>query len=98
KSSPIGTASSGYAPYIGAGSNLVGPMYNANPRKSSAYVRYSFSYPGNLDSLSLRMRYDDGIVVYLNGTEVARRNAPAGTPTNTSIASSDRYPLLATAP
>ncbi|MEE8452232.1 MAG: CotH kinase family protein [Thermoguttaceae bacterium] len=28
------------------------------------------------DRLTLRMKYDDGFVAYLNGTEVARRNAP----------------------
>jgi len=29
-----------------------------------------------LDGLTLRMKYDDGFVAYLNGVEVARRNAP----------------------
>ena len=29
-----------------------------------------------LNFLTLRMRYDDGFVAYLNGTEIARRNAP----------------------
>ncbi|MBN2476227.1 MAG: lamin tail domain-containing protein [Pirellulales bacterium] len=28
------------------------------------------------DELTLRMKYDDGFVAYLNGTEIARRNAP----------------------
>ncbi len=46
---------------------------------SSAYARIPFvlSDPGNVDILTLRMKYDDGFVAYLNGTEVARRNAPA---------------------
>ena len=51
---------------------------------SSAYIRIPFSISnlGNIDSLVLRMKYDDGFVAYLNGVEVARRNAPgtAGTP------------------
>ena len=34
--------------------------------------------------------YDDGFVAYLNGTEVARRNAPAGAVPGNSAASSDR--------
>ncbi len=45
---------------------------------ATAYVRIPFtvSNPSSLDSLRLRMRYDDGFVAYLNGVEVARRNAP----------------------
>src|SRR5205807_10543503 len=33
--------------------------------------------PESLQSLTLRMMYDDGFVAWLNGQEVARRNAPA---------------------
>jgi hypothetical protein len=46
---------------------------------SSAYLRVSFylSSPGALQSLTLRMKYDDGFIAYLNGTRVADRNAPA---------------------
>ena len=45
---------------------------------TSAYLRYSFDVPQPraLFSLTLRMKYDDGFVVFLNGTEVARRPAP----------------------
>jgi hypothetical protein len=48
-------------------------------RNSSAYVRLPFtvSNPAAFSSLTLRMKYDDGFVAYLNGTEVARRNSPA---------------------
>jgi len=44
---------------------------------TSFYVRIPFiieNDPGNFSLMSLRMRYDDGFVAYLNGTEVARRN------------------------
>ncbi len=46
-------------------------------RNASAYLRMPFGAenPGNLDTLTLKMKYDDGFVAYLNGTEVARRNA-----------------------
>lgn len=46
---------------------------------SSAFVRLPFTVmsPGDFSTLTLRMKYDDGFVAYLNGTEVARRNAPA---------------------
>ena len=45
---------------------------------SSAYLRIPFDVDNalTLDSLTLRMNYDDGFVAYLNGVEVARRNAP----------------------
>jgi hypothetical protein len=46
---------------------------------SSAYVRMPFvsTNLADLDRLLLNIRYDDGFVAYLNGVEVARRNAPA---------------------
>lgn len=45
---------------------------------SSAYLRVPFdvSSPADYESLTLEINYDDGFVAYLNGTEVARRNAP----------------------
>ncbi len=54
------------------GSNL----YN---RATSAYLRIPFTLadPAVYLRLILRMRFDDGFVAYLNGTEVARANAPA---------------------
>ncbi len=43
----------------------------------SALVRVPFSLPATAyERLELRVRYDDGFVLWLNGTEVARRNAP----------------------
>ena len=46
---------------------------------TSLYARYPFTVQETdaLRSLALQIRYDDGFVAYLNGTEVARRNAPA---------------------
>ncbi len=47
-------------------------------RNASAYLRIPFELgdPGLLDTLTLRMKYDDGFVAWLNGTEVAYSNAP----------------------
>ena len=47
---------------------------------ASALVRIPFTVtdPSAIDLLLLRVQYDDGFVAWLNGTEVARRNAPAG--------------------
>lgn len=49
-------------------------MYSRN---ATCYIRIPFTFSGELediDSMLLNIRYDDGFVAYLNGTEVARRN------------------------
>ena len=58
------------------GTDVQSTMQNVN---SSAFVRIPFTVadPAAISSLVLRNRYDDGFVAYLNGVEVARRNAPA---------------------
>ncbi len=58
------------------GTDLLGAMYGA---ATSAFVRVPFTVadPAAYTTLFLRMRYDDGFVAYMNGVEVARRNAPA---------------------
>ena len=44
--------------------------------------------PSEIATLHLEALYDDGIVVYLNGVEVARRSLPAGAITSTTLATS----------
>ena len=50
-------------------------MKGVNP---SVYVRIPFNVadPAAIDSLKLKMKYNDGFVAYLNGVEVVRRNTP----------------------
>ena len=49
-------------------------------RAGSLYMRIPLTVPVEpIVSLTLRMRYDDGFVAYLNGTEVASANAPPTT-------------------
>ena len=45
---------------------------------TTVYVRLPFNLAtkGDIGRLTLRMRYDDGFVAYLNGTKVAESNAP----------------------
>jgi len=45
----------------------------------SVYIRVPFAADdvAGIESLALRMKYDDGFIAYINGHEVARRNAPA---------------------
>ncbi len=72
-------------------------MYNIN---SSAYIRIVFEAPDpNLlsDTLMLNIYYDDGFVAYINGTEVARRNAPINPTWNSSATAERTDPMAATA-
>ena len=45
---------------------------------STVYLRIPFTISdlSSYEKLSLRMKYDDGFVAYINGVEVARRNGP----------------------
>lgn len=95
RSLPAAGASSGYLPLIGT--SLLTPMANAVPKKSSAFLRYAFNVPSAaaVTTLTMPLNYDDGFVAYLNGTEVARRNVPAGTLNYDAVASGDRLPSQA---
>ncbi len=48
--------------------------------RNSAYIRVAFSLTdaeaASFSQLALRMKYDDGFVAYINGTQVAAENAP----------------------
>ena len=65
--------SSGYQSYLSI--DLGAQMYNIN---TTCYIRIPFSMEAEdlsrLTALSLKVRYDDGFVAYLNGMEIARRN------------------------
>ena len=52
----------------------------ATPKPATVYFRRWVSVPAHLatDLLMLRLRADDGAVVYLNGAEVCRLNMPEG--------------------
>jgi autotransporter-associated beta strand protein len=73
---------------VSVNTDTTGPMLNQN---ATAYIRIPFNVtnPADFDELHLDMQYDDGFVVYLNGTPVASRNAPAS-PSWNSPATQDR--------
>ena len=77
---------SGYEGLIGL--DVGAAMYGAN---ASAFIRIPFTVddPRDFESMTLRMKYDDGFVAWLNGVEIARRNAPA-TPEWNSAATASR--------
>ncbi len=56
--------------------NVEAQMFKIN---ATAYVRIPFEVAdlAALGAVLLKMKYEDGFVAYLNGTEVARRNVPA---------------------
>ncbi|MEO1529006.1 MAG: lamin tail domain-containing protein [Planctomycetota bacterium] len=58
-----------------------------NDKHRTTYFRHSFdSEPLDATALTMRLRRDDGAVVYLNGVEVVRDNLPAGDVTYTTLA------------
>ncbi len=63
----------GYQDFISI--DLLDQMYATN---ATCYLRIPFAIGANdlsgLDKLTLKVRYDDGFVAWLNGKEVARRN------------------------
>jgi hypothetical protein len=72
-----------FAPYIGTNIN---PPVSTNT--AGAYARIPFNVSVNLSSIAsliLKLRYDDGCIIYLNGAEVARRNFGTSTPSYTSV-------------
>src|ERR1035437_9877040 len=86
----VGYDTSGnYASAIGL--DLKAAMLNVN---ASAYVRVPFivTNPAAFNLLTLSLRYDDGFVAYLNGTEVLRRNAPLALAWNSSATSAHGAP------
>jgi len=80
---------SSVAPFVNTDVGSI--MSNIN---SSAYIRLPFtvSNPTNVSLLTLRMRYDDGFVAYVNGTQLLRVNAPATVSSN-SAATATHSPL-----
>ena len=57
---------------------------------ASAYARVEFEVDSDADlsQLTLRMKYDDGFIAYINGVEVASANAPVTATYNSSANSS----------
>jgi hypothetical protein len=74
---PFGRAELGYGD---GGEATVVPSGPSNNKYITTYFRRSFSVPNAADwsGLTVRLKRDDGAVVYLNGVEVVRSNMPAG--------------------
>jgi hypothetical protein len=81
-----GPAQLGYGD--GDEATVVGFGPNPSAKYITTYFRHAFNVanPSIFGGLTLRVKRDDGVVVYLNGTEVFRDTMPAGTPTFTTFA------------
>ncbi len=68
----------------GAGGTVLGDMIN---NYSTLYLRSSFNAfsTNRIKTIQFRVNYDDGFVIWVNGTRVLSRNAPA-TLSNTALA------------
>ncbi|MCW5553654.1 MAG: chitobiase/beta-hexosaminidase C-terminal domain-containing protein [Verrucomicrobiae bacterium] len=89
---PVGIEGANPPDYI-LGVNLYSQAYNITP---SIYTRRVFSItPGeavSAASLRLTIDYDDGLIIYLNGREVLRRNVGTpGTPTPHNVTASSLH-------
>ncbi|WP_372806084.1 lamin tail domain-containing protein [Pontiella sp.] len=62
------------------------PFVSTSTYYNSAYIRMVFSVDdaSSIEQLALRMKYDDGFVAYINGTQVASANAPTSPTYNSS--------------
>lgn len=69
---------------------VVGFGANAQSKYITTWFRTSFNVTGaqSISAATLELMRDDGAVVYLNGTEVARSNMPAGAVMTNTLASS----------
>lgn len=82
-----GPAQLGYGD--GGEATVVSYGADANNKYITTYFRRAFNVTdaAGFASLTLRVVRDDGVVVFLNGTEVYRNNLPTGTITSTTLAS-----------
>lgn len=87
-----GTWASGPAP-LGYGDPVATTLaFGADPlnKPITTYFRRTFTATHGYSAMTVRLRRDDGAVVYVNGIEVARSNLPAGavsatTPATTTV-------------
>ncbi|TWT85899.1 CotH protein [Posidoniimonas polymericola] len=81
----------GYEDSFNPWPTFVGEYNTAVPNgTSSLYVRTPFTVDSTtgVTQLTLRMKYDDGFVAYLNGVQIAAANAPNATRWNSTATSS----------
>jgi len=79
---------------LGYGDGDEATVVNYGPDPDNKYIttylrrHFTVADPAVVGSLTLSLLRDDGVVVYINGTEVHRGNMPAGTIGHTTVAAS----------
>jgi len=75
--------------YADAPATTVSYGSDANNKYITTYFRKTFNVTGisGYSSFTMNVVRDDGVVVYINGNEVARDNMPGGTPAHNTLAS-----------
>jgi hypothetical protein len=83
---PLGSAKFGYGEHDESTVLNYGP--DRQSKLATTYLRHQFHVASveSLTALTLRPRYDDGLIVYLDGEEIARYNMPDGTVTHDMFA------------
>ncbi|MGC4013165.1 MAG: lamin tail domain-containing protein [Luteolibacter sp.] len=84
-----GAAGFGYAGGYTFGTTLSDMKGTGTTNYSTLYLRKSFTVTQVPQQLLLRLKYDDGCIVWINGHEVARKNVAAGQLAYTAVASAD---------
>ncbi len=80
------------AAQLGYGDGDEATVVSFGPSSTAKYITtyfrkaFAVASPGSFAGYTMRVKRDDGIVVYLNGTEVFRDTMPAGTPSYTTLA------------
>ncbi len=83
-----GSWSQGASPFTHGETVTTGTVLPGVVPRTTTYCRRTFQGPlvFGEDTPMLRVRADDGVVVYFNGTEIWRNNMPDGTPGHTTAA------------
>lgn len=86
---PSGRAQLGYGE--GDEATVIGYGPDSRRKHVTTYLRHSFSVsdPSQYRGLKLKVLRDDGAVIYLNNSEIARSNMPSGTVSRLTPASSN---------
>ncbi|MFT4980037.1 MAG: hypothetical protein ACI8S6_005949 [Myxococcota bacterium] len=82
---PLGTSPLGYGD---SQTTQISYGASSSSKNPTAWFRHRFSVdtPGDVRSAELGLLCDDGAIVYLNGTEIHRRNMPDGAVTEDTLA------------
>ncbi len=78
-----------YEPLLGEGGNVRSEMRSQN---ATVYIRIPFEVadPTGISNLSLRLKWEDGFVAHLNGTEFHKESAPSNPVWNSTATDGNR--------